>query len=478
MENTSESFKISSETCESLKNKIKIEEIIDYLYFNSNSIENYSTYELELIIKYSNFNKKLCLQLIDNSIKEILLNDIEDWKVNEEQLEKENKSRVRLRELETTYMKKEYYKIEVLPESLIEKFSYKKPWDFLKNDVLLIDIRDELRIIDQYKLINDALKIVKDKDNHKLNLFFEKHDEERRILIKKLFSKRIEVNDIKFLRDNDNFLGINIYNSNKLEIKDKDKEEIEEYPKGDVFEKYFIKKINKLLKNLILEYIGFEYILNLSLSNKTMYNCIKNFSKEHLSKIYCSAIFKYSNLYNNDISNIKTNYSNLYDMLINRKRIKYGGIYYSQVKYIKTVENSVKVQGETQFTVFNFRFVRFFPCGKAFILTSYERNSRSLLKKINNNECDMKEGRFYIENEYVFIIVKYNILYDLHYKMLMNNVYYDDIKYDGLELKNCYLVDEKGEKSDFKFNEYMPKLFRYRRLKILDEGLYIKTEYK
>ena len=479
METKTESFSIDNQTCKSLENKLKLVNIIDYLYFNSHNIDTYSTFEIELLIQYTDFNQKKCLELMDNTIKEDLIKILEEWKFNEQQkeiTEKQRRKNIKQSNLQSPISKTEYYTIEI-KENKKDLFSNEYPWSFLKNDLNIIDIKDELKYVDQYKLINEAIKIVKDRDNKKLNSFFEKHDDDRNKLIRDIFSKNLELNDVKYLKDNDNFLGIKVDKFYKTDLTSK--EEDNKLVKADQFEKYFYKKINSSLKNLIFEYCGFEAIANLLTVNKKMNECINSkFKKEHLSKIYCSAIYKYSNLYLNDLQSLTSQFTNFYDMMKNRPKVRFGGIYYSQVKYTKKADEAIQLNGNNMFTVFNFRFIRFFPNGNVYFLTAPEKKSKALIQKIKSGECCLKEGRFFVENDNVLITMKYNTISDIIYKMFITDIYYDDILYKGLELKSCILREKNGTETEFKFNEFMPKIFRYRRLNILDNACYLKTEFK
>ena len=477
---------------------------------------------------FCNYNKEICLELIKDNCKNKVMNLVENWKNNEtmkiikynnkyNSYNKSKKSDINLcNEVQTKYYVKlkkfdiniqNYNKliktkqllnntsnnmlseINALKET-IEDLNYKlntEAWSFLNSVISIINIEDELKYEDQYKLVDDAIKMIKDKDNKKLTKYFEKKDFERNKKIKELYSNCLELNDYRFLKCNNNFLNIKIYNNNNNNNNNNKNEKFkkEEDMLDCIFDKVFLKKLNNFIKSNIINYLDLNSILSFALTSKNYYNYIFDnnnnicYSFEYICKIYCSSLFKYSNIYSNDLNELSKIYKNFYDMIKCRPRIKYGGIYYCFIKIVKRVDPSITCSDSTSmFTTFNFRFMRFFPNGKVAFLSSPFKESKILYKKIvsQGSFCECKLGDFYVENNYLYIVMEYNKYCNLYYKFCIKNYSKNYYNY-SLVLKECFIKDIlSNNESEFKINEYFPKNFKYRPINILQNSLYISSK--
>lgn len=495
-------------------------------------IDNYSNYELELIIQFTNYNRAECVKLIDNSDKEVILKSIEEWRyfnlnisndkilytktdynqdnlINSDEENKNNLFENNDKQINNIVFISKYkgYKQDYISNSIdssarnhlqliktpsiivnsdvllnnitkkptIYKVSYiskelLKPFEFLKQNLNIIDIRDYLKCIDHHELINKAIKEVKDKDNKKLNKFFEKFDQERITKIKALWSHSIEPNDIKLIFNNDEFKDIysNIINTNKKSgVK---------YQNENSFQYYMTKKLNPFLLSLLIEYSGLPVLYTLSCCNKAFKKTVDTkINKENLSKRYCEAVFENSRLYNNDLKFLKANYNSYFDMLKNRERVKFGGLYYSIVKFVKKCDSLTFTTTQSLQTVIYFRYLQFFPDGSIACFTCPNKNSKKVLKDLNSNIVDLKRGIFYVDYNCLITQFEYGKDTDIVYFYEMIKKEVDMMEYSVLKLLRCELKDKDGGSSEFKLGENFPRLFKYRSLKTLENNYFIKS---
>lgn len=356
-------------------------------------------------------------------------------------------------------IKKQYY---------IDSHKINSPFNFLSGNVNIIDIRDYINLIDHHKLIQDAIKSVKDKDNKKLSQYFEKFDKERIEKIKKLFASNIENNDIRYIFHNEEFKDVSKEHSDKkFKVKMNDPES---------FKTYFLKALNPHAITTILEYVGISSYYTMSTLNSQFKNMIKKkFKPEHISKYYCDAVFNSSKLYNNDLEYLKSNYHGYFDMILRRPRIKFGGIYYSLIKFTKKCDPLCLTSGQTLQTVIYFRYLQFFPDGTfACVINTHQKNSKKLLKDINSGLTKLSIGKFYVDYDCLICSFKYSETSELIYKYEIKRLEFNMMKFNGLELLCCDLRDNYGNSSEFKLNENFPRIFKYRSLNCLEKEYFIK----
>jgi hypothetical protein len=218
---------LTVEQVEREREKFLTNQIINYLYFECSNIDLYSTNELERIISFSGFNKSKTLSLIENYTKEEIMKMIEVYSIHHssdalQKARSENLNnmshqiaQIKKKEVFYVYMRKflnhannNYNKMHLsedkestIKENMlnVKEIGFQKAWNFLNASVNLIDLKDLLNAYDHHKLINKAKTIVKDKDNKKLNDYFEKYQESREKKFREVFRANFEDNDLKFL---------------------------------------------------------------------------------------------------------------------------------------------------------------------------------------------------------------------------------------------------------------------------------------
>jgi F-box only protein C-terminal region len=234
----------------------------------------------------------------------------------------------------------------------------------------------------------------------------------------------LEDNDILYLQDDELI--------NDQMIKNLKKKQNELNIKGElnsVYKKFC--SCSTYLKINILDFCDVFSVGKFGLVNKFLYEFIfKNYHFEKISKQYCMAIFKNSNLYINQQDKIFIEYKTYFTMLKQRPRIFFSGIYYSRVKFCKVGENFGQ-SDRSIITVFYFRILRFMPNGEVHCLTCPNIKNKKLIQQINKNSINLKKGRFYIdennninieikENEYQSYIYKYKVKNKIIFKMRIN----------------------------------------------------------
>lgn len=366
-------------------------QIINYLYYEFHMIDIYSTNDLERIISFCCFNKQKVLQMLENYTRDELLK-----KCDEKDLEVLKKSQ------SEKYIQE---KTEIIPEKKLNYYikfedsennsTITKPlkeWNFINRNVQLIDMKDLINNYDDHKLISKAKKFVKDKDLNKLDDYFKKYYEMREQKMREIFQANLEDNDIKYLQDDE---MINDQFNKNLK-----KKHSEINLKGDIKNFYTkFKSCSTFLKISILDFCDIFSIGKFGLANKYLKEFVyKHYHFEKISKNYCIAIFKNSNLYINQQGKILKEYKNYFTMLKQRPRIFYSGVYYSRVKFTKVGETFGQADRNI-ITVFYFRIFRFFPNGEVSCLTCPNVKSKKLINGINKNTIEVKKGRYYIDEE-------------------------------------------------------------------------------
>jgi len=371
-------------------------QIINFLYYEFHMIDVYSTNDLERIISYCSFNKQKVLQMLETYTRDEILKkcdekDLEVLKKSQSEKYDQIKDEIKPEKKLNFYLKsedKEMSSINPSPNS---------QWAFVTRNVNLIDMKDLINNYDDHKLISKAKKFVKDKDLNKIDEYFKKYYEMREQKMRKIFQANLEDNDIKYLHD-DELINDQINKNLKKKYMELNfKEGFQTfYPK--------FKSCSTYLKISILDFCDIFSVGKFGLVNKYLNNFIfKHYHFEKISKNYCIAIFKNSNLYINQQDKILKEFKNYFSMLKQRPRIYYSGIYYSRVKFTKVGENFG--HGERNIiTVFYFRFFRFFANGEVSCMTCPNAKNKKLIHGLNKNIVEIKKGRYYIDEENNIII--------------------------------------------------------------------------
>jgi hypothetical protein len=391
-------------------------QIINFLYYEFDLIDIYSTNDIERIISYCKYNKEKVLSVLETYTRDELMKILDDKDLenlkrsqsekynydidinikqqkkiinyyiklykedNKRENENENK-KIHEHEYENEYQNK-YNNIN--SNNYIEN-----PWDFISKNVHLIDMKDLMNNYDEHKLIQKANTTVKDKDVKKIEEFYKKFYEEREQKMREIFTASLEDNDILYLHEDE---MITYQYEKNLE-----KKMNENNYKGNIksFNDKF-RSCSTYLKIQILDFCDIFSVGKFGLVNKNFYEFVyKHYHFEKISKNYCMAIFKNSNLYINQAE--KIDFKNYFMMLKNRPRIYFSGVYYCRVKFNKNGEHFGKTS--KLFTVFYYRILRFFPNGEVHSITCPHIKNKQLLKNIKNKSADIKKGRFYIDED-------------------------------------------------------------------------------
>lgn len=357
-------------------------QIINFLYYEYDMIDIYSTNDIERIISYCKYNKEKVLSILETYTRDELIKTLDDKDL--ENLKRSQSEKYDLDiPLATPKKTINYYLNQY------EKNNSENPWDFISNNVHLIDMKDLMNNYDEHKLIQKANKTVKDKDVKKIDEFYKKFYEDREQKMREIFQASLEDNDILYLKEDD--LITHQYKKN-LEKK------VNEYTlKGDIntFSDKF-RSCSTYLKIQILDFCDIFSVGRFGLVNKNFNEFTNNhYHFEKISKNYCMAIFKNSNLYINQSE--KIDYKNYFTMLKLRPRVYFSGVYYCRVKFNKNGEHFGK--SDKIFTVFYYRILRFFPNGEVHCMTGPSIKNKQLIKNIRNKTADIKKGRFYIDED-------------------------------------------------------------------------------
>lgn len=304
---------------------VKLNEVMNYILQNSYGVNDYSTNELNRIIIFSGYNKVKCMGLIEEMTKEELMGLVEKWDADQE---KSALARLKVEDEGSKVKKKKVKTKEIIvsnlqnsSDKLEEKISHEKCWEFIHYSPNIVDIKDLLLNHDHLKMLREAKKI-KNKDNKQINDFFDTFFQNRLKKIKELITRSVNIddNDFHFLSTCDHgldiknrvFKGIPTINYNAFNIKiqipndaDKLEQNMNRLPDG--------------LKSYLLKYLDIFSIGKLGLANKSFHNLVyKNFDLESLARSNCIAIFKNSQLYENNKRSLENTFSNYLDMLCYR----------------------------------------------------------------------------------------------------------------------------------------------------------------
>lgn len=478
---------IDPDISEKDKQRYLINEIMNFLYYECSQIDLYSTNELERIIIFSGYNKQKTYSLIENNTKDEIFKMIEDSDLKSFNLKKTksnqdvNNSQINVnsqlnnqiqnrKEINRLGIKRNYFEEEEDPYTIQIKV-----WSFIKPSVNLVDLKDLLRAYDHIKLISRARKECKDRDNYKINEYFEKFYESREKKLKEIFKANLEDNDIDFIGGDEKF--------KEYELK-RQKRKImmnltDNLLKSDLSKFYpLFLNSNQFVKTNILEYLDIFSIGKLGLVTKPLYSFIFNkFNLDRIAKKYCLSIFKNTNLYINEQSMLKDKYKSYMSMLVCRPRIRYSGVYYSRVKYNKTGDNHGFNNSTIQ--VSYYRIYRFLPSGDVFSITTPYIKQNKILNAINKQNVELRRARYYIESDDTLIIEMdggKECSYIYRYK-ITHLTEFPDLKFNSLELID-YSLKSNNLISNIHVTEYFPRLFKFRCLDILKEEFFIYREYE
>lgn len=373
-------------------------EIMNYLYNFCSNIELYSTFELERIISYTNYNPQKTMNLVESFAKEEIMRMIEEYDlkiVNQRNLS----SKINIEQSHQQQQKKR--KNEVVKIGLYNQnqsiFTSDEAWNFLHSNVNIIDMKDLLHTYDQYKLISNAKSKIKDKDNYKLNEYFEKFDRDRERKFHEVFKANLEDNDIKYMEIDDTYKTYDPKKTkkNQMELQD-------ESSHLNFYNSFFSSP--DVVKSTILQFCDIFSIGKLGLVDKKLNDYIyRKFNLEEVAKNYCLSIYKHSGLYVNDQKTLNSLYKSYMAMFANRMRIRFSGVYYCRVKYIKVGEY-YGVGERRMNTVFYYRYYRFLPTGEVFSMTGPYVKNKKILQAIAKNDVELRQGRFYVDVDNTVVI--------------------------------------------------------------------------
>ena len=472
------------------KQKKKEEELMDLIYNEKKYIfEIYSIYDLLSLIHYANNDKKKIFYLLDNFSKEENMKMIEkNTSISFNKIKNLNINKPSKR----FYNKRENYMIisktlqEVKEKGDITKSEENNIiWNFIYHQgINFIDLYDALNSFDKNKLYNKIKQEIKEKNKkngdkkdklmsnialiNELNKRFEKKENK----IYGAYINNFEINDIYYLKKTGQW---KYYSKTMKE-------------KNEIIEKNNLKFYNLLLsiskneRSVVFSFMDIFTLGKLGLCNKTLYKLI--FKEYNISfnsaKVYISAIFANSKLYEIDPKKLKSQYKNSFlEMFIKKPRIKFCGVYYARVKIIREFSRHGIDYTNNGFLIY-YRVLRFFPNGEIYAMTCPYFQSNKIKFGIKEGSIEFKKGKFKIdENDNV--LVKYKNGDEYTYRLGWNDysIYRMGFKHDdpgiknGIELLSYEMVDKYGEKTKIKLDENFPRRFRYRNLEYLKNDIYI-----
>ena len=477
------------------KKRKKEEELMDVIYQEKKYIfDYYSIHELKKLIHYANNDKKTIFYLLDNYSKEENIKTIEDndkLMLNNKSLNKE-KSLLKIKNSEKKIEK--YIIVSKTIEEIKEKGDLKSieenniVWNFIYHQgINFIDLFDALNSFDKIKLYNKIKEEMKEKNKksgnekkdknlsnvallNELNKRFEKKEN-------KIYDKYInhfEDNDIYYLKKTGQW---KYYGKT---VQDKPKNEIIE--NKNIYLYKLLINISRNQRNIIFSFIDIFTLGKLALCNKSLYNLIfKEYNINiNSAKMYISALFANSKLYEIDKNKIKLLYKNSFlEMLKEKRRIKYCGIYYSRVKIIKEF-SKYEVENYNNGFLIYYRFLRFFPNGQIYAMTCPFFKSHKIKYGIKEGSVEFKKGTFTIDDNNN-VLVKYINGDEYIYRLGWSDfsIYRMGFKHEdpgiksGLELLSYQMSDKDGEKTSIRLDENFPKRFRFRNIDFLKNDIYI-----
>ena len=474
------------------KKQTKIEEeLIDFIYKEKRYIfDIYSIHDLLSLINYANKDKKKIFYLLDNYSKEENMKNIE----TNASLSLIKKSKLKINLLPSKFVKKTE-KFMIISKTLKEKEEkgditkseeINIMWNFIYHQgINFIDLYDALNSFDKNKLYNKIKKEMKDKNK--------KNDKKDSLianvaLINEL-NKRFEKKENKIYEDYiNNFEENDIYYLNKTGKWNYYNKAIKEKPKNEIIEKHnsnlykLLIKISKNQRTVIFSYIDIFTLGKLGLCNKTLYKLIYQEYNLNINsaKIYISAIFANSKLYEVDAKKIKSQYKNSFiEMLKKKPRIKFCGVYYSRVKIIREYFK-YSLEYSNSGNIIYYRVLKFYPNGEIYAMTCPYFKSQKIKHGIKEGTIEFKKGNFNIDEDNN-VLVKYTNGDEYKYRLGWSDfsIYRSGFKHDdpgiisGIELLSYQMVDKYGEKTNIKLDENFPRRFRFRSLEYLKNDIYI-----
>ena len=476
---------------ENIKEKpiTKEQELIDFIYKKKAYIfEYYSIYDLLSLIRYAKNDKTKILYLLDNYSKEENMDMIEKSKsihfisnINSNQFPKE----IRIKKVEKYILKSKI--MEQMEEIKNNSEKINIAWNFIiKQGINFVDLYDALNSFDKVKLYNKILEQTKEKEkksgidkkdklisaiNLELNKAFEM--KENKIYEKYLYN--FEENDIYYLKKTNQWKYYSKFSTQK-------KNEIinEKIDKKKIYD--ILITIPKNQREIIFSFIDIFTLGKLGLCNKILFKYIfEEFNiNQNMAKIYVSALFANSKLYNIELKKIKSLYKNNFiEMFKKKQRIKFCGIYYARVKIISEFYKYGLEQRNTGILIY-YRVLRFFPNGDLYAMTCPYLKSNKIRQGLKEGNIEFKKGKFKI-NEDNEVLVTYSNGDEYVYRLGWTDfsIYRLGFRHDdpgvknGIELLSYYMVDKFGEKTKIKLDENFPKRFRYRSLEFLKNDIYI-----
>ena len=470
-------------------------ELIDELFtINKELFNMYSIEELKSIIKHLNYDRVKVNYYLNNLSKEEIQKEIEADTLNKQSCLDlksgfQNKSKSLIKS-----SKKEYILVSKNMQNIDKVYSNKKEkfvWESLLNKCEnLIDLQDALMSYDKSKLYNkirakfkEAQRLNSNKNKAILsNEMISELNKQFEAKEKKIYSRycgNLESNDIYYLKK------IRQYKSNANNAND---------IKNDIYIKLFNKLISfpKNPRNIILSFLDIFTLGNLLLTNKILYKMVINdyYISKYTAKIYISALFANSNIYEINRQSLKLLYhNNFYSMFKNKPRIRFNGIYYCKVNSIREVYKYG--EGNKASLVVYYRFIKFFPNGEVYVLTTPFYKTAKIKMNGKSGVNQLNKGTFNVKNE-DDLFVFYDNGDEYHYKIgwsefskVRLSCYSDNpailMGIELVEYRMCsnYNAYKKGKEKVFinvKLDENFPRRFKYRGYNYLNNDTFIHAK--
>ena len=472
------------------------EKLMDLIYKEKKYIfDYYSIHELEKLLNYANNDRKKIFYLLDNNSKEENMKFIEE---NEAQLIIKNKNLNNIGSLSKINIKKKKIEKYIIVSRTIKEIEEKGDiknsdkfnivWNFIHHQgINFIDLFDALNSFDKNKLYNKIKEEINEKN--KKSGADKKDKIMSNVALVNELNKRFEKKENKIYdRYINNFEENDIYYLKKTGQWKYYSKTIKEKPKNEIIEKQNLNLYN-LLKNvsnnqriIIFSFIDIFTLGKLGLCNKTLYTLVYKKYKININsaKLYISALFANSKLYEVDPKKIKVLYKNSFlEMLKMKPRIKFCGIYYSRVKIIREYFK-YGLEYNNHESLIYYRVLRFFPNGEVYAMTCPYFKSHKIKHGIKEGSIEFKNGNFKID-ENNNVLVKYTNGDEYIYRLGWSDfsIYRMGFRHEdpgiknGLELLSYEMIDKYGEKTKIKLDENFPKRFRFRNIDYLKNDIYI-----
>ena len=466
------------------------EELIDLIYNKKKYIfDIYSIHDLLCLIHFANNDKNKIFYLLDNYSKEENIKKIES---NSSFSNKKINLKTNIISKKKTTKNEKFIIISKTLKEIQEKgdliFSEENYliWNFIYHQGNnFIDLYDALNSFDKNKLynkikqeVNEKIKKNGDKKDkimsnialiNELNKRFEKKENK----IYDAYINNLEENDIYYLKKTGQW---KFYNKTK----EKTKNEINENEYISLYK--LLITIPKNQRIIIFSFLDIFTLGRLAQCNKTLYNLIyKEYNINiNSAKLYISAIFANSKLYEVDPKKIKSLYKNSFlEMFKKKPRIKFCGIYYARVKIIKEYFK-YGIDYNNHGVLLYYRVLRFFPNGEIYAMTCPYFKSHKIKHGAKEGSVEFKKGKFKIDEDNN-VLIKYSNGDEYIYKLGWSDfsIYKMGFKHDdpgiksGIELISYKMVDKYGEKTNIKLDENFPRRFRFRNMNFLKNDIYI-----